>query len=159
MRWRVSEMHFEALSKRLRHLDDTELGSGVSEEEIVNAEKALGISIRGSFRSFLREFGWACPKTIELYGLGKDLPRAYLDLVSTTVSERTEMQPNIPHDLLPLMNDGYGNQYCLDLRHSDGEPEVVFWNHDHGSEQVPEVRAKNYIDWLDEMLDREEGES
>ena len=74
---------------------------------------------------FLGHIDWASIEGLELYGLGEDVP-AYLDLVTVTVSERTEMRPRLPNRLVPLMNDGAGNHYCLEFESREqGECPVV----------------------------------
>src|SRR5687768_6924200 len=98
----------------LKKAKSASFGKGASEQEIDAAEKILGCTIRGDYRQFLSTFGWGGASHFEIYGVGSDVP-PYLDLVRTTRSERTEMTPRLPEYLLPLMNDGGGNHYCLDL--------------------------------------------
>ena len=119
--------------------------------QIVDAERSLGIPIEGAYRSFLMQFGWGGVEHLELYGLGKDAP-AYLELVAMTQSERTEMNPRLRPALLPVMNDGAGNLYCLDTS-VRGEPPVVFWDHTQGTDQVPELEAADFASWLSGELD------
>ncbi len=53
------------------------------------------------------------------------------------------------------MNYGWGNLYCIDTSVGP-EPPVVFWNHEAGDDQVPEVCGEGFCDWLhEEMLDDE----
>jgi hypothetical protein len=135
--------------ERLRHLLesrlDRQLGKGASEPEIIVAEKRLGIGLHGEYRDFLRTFGWGGAADIEIFGLGADVP-PYLDVVRIAESERTEMATNLPVALVPIMNDGGGNLYCIDTR-SD-EPTVVFWDHEAGSLQRPSVASATFSDWL-----------
>lgn len=79
-----------------------------------------------------------------------DVP-PYLDLVAVTESERTQMRPALPSHLIPIMNDGGGNLYCLDASQA-GEPTVVFWAHTLGEEQVPEAVASDFVSWMEEQL-------
>lgn len=129
-----------------------DLGSGVPDEEIARAEQALGVQIRGGYREFLRCFGWAGIGSVELFGLGADVPR-YLELVEHTRSERTECHPRLRRNLVPLLNDGFGNHYCIDTD-SEGEPPVVFWNHEAGEEQTPKFEANDFVSWLNELMGR-----
>jgi hypothetical protein len=76
---------------------------------------------------------------LELFGVGSDVP-TYLDLVRMTESERSVARPHIPPSLIPILNDGFGNHYCLDTESlHDGECPVVFWDHEKGAKQDPEV--------------------
>ena len=142
-----------ALIRRLRSCREAEFGRGATPQEIEQAEEQLGVRLPGSYKAFLRHFGWASLEGLELYGLGEDVP-AYLDLVKVTSSERAQMRPRLPSRLVPLMNDGAGNHYCLDVASSEqGETPVVFWDHNLGESQDPEYVAPNLGAWLSEELD------
>ena len=58
----------------------------------------------------------------------------------------------MPEYLVPVMNDGAGNHYCLDdtSRLDGGECPVVFWDHEHqdGPDQVPEQVSASFDRWL-----------
>ncbi len=141
------------LIRRLRSCREAEFGRGATPQEIEQAEKQLGVELPESYKAFLRHFGWASLEGMELYGLGEDVP-LYLDLVKVTLSERTQMRPRLPSGLVPLMNDGAGNHYCLDAASSEqGQCPVVFWEHNHGESQAPEYVAPSFEAWLPEELD------
>lgn len=142
---------FEELRKRLGSHPKKAFGKGATEEEVVAAERALGLSLGGTYRDFLRQFGWGGVAHLEIYGLGRDVPR-HLDLVRVTQSERTEMRPRLPGHLLPVMNDGGGNLYCIDTK-VEGLP-LVFWDHTLREDQDPEQCATGFAEWLDEQLDQ-----
>ena len=141
-----------ALIRRLRSFRQAEFGRGATLQEIELAEQQLGVEFLRSYKAFLEQFGWASLEGLELYGLGEDVP-VYLDLVKVTLSERTQMWPRLPSRLLPLMNDGAGNHYCLDVESGEqGECPVVFWDHNLGESQDPEYVAPNLEVWLSEEL-------
>jgi cell wall assembly regulator SMI1 len=141
------------LIRRLHSFRQVEFGRGATPQEIVLAEQQLEVEFPRSYMAFLEQFGWASLEGLELYGLGEDVP-AYLDLVKVTVSERTEMRPRLPNHLVPLMNDGAGNHYCLEFESREqGECPVVFWDHNLGESQDPEFVAPNLEAWLSEELD------
>lgn len=137
------------LAKRLLSFDSQELGTGVTSAEIAGAERDLAIRIEGGYRQFLREFGWGGVEHLELFGLGGP---SHLDLVRVTESERSEMEPALPQHLLPVMNDGGGNLFCLDTTVPD-EPPIVFWDHTAGVDQVPDAEAASFQSWLAQLLD------
>jgi SMI1-KNR4 cell-wall len=145
-------MTFDDLARRLVSSSSKVLGRGANEHEILAASVRLGVNLSGGYRRFLQRFGWGGVGALELFGLGSDVP-PYLDLVALTESERTEMYPALPHYLIPLMNDGGGNLYCLDSR-GMGEPPVVFWDHTAGEGQTPASVAPDFISWLAERLER-----
>jgi cell wall assembly regulator SMI1 len=139
--------------QRLRSCRGAEFGRGATPQEIELAEERLGVALPESHKEFLERFGWASLEGMELYGLGKDVP-AYLDLVEVTLSERTEMRPRLPKRLVPLMNDGAGNHYCLDaMFREQGECPVVYWDHNLRESQDPEYVALSLEAWLSEELD------
>ncbi|WP_438033472.1 SMI1/KNR4 family protein [Sorangium sp. So ce204] len=121
------------------------VGCGATDSEIAAAERRLGINLNGEFREFLRVYGWGGILSVELYGLGGDVP-SHLDLVRITESERGEMSPRLPGYLVPIMNDGGGNLYCLDTRVD--EPPVVLWDHEAGEDQEPSVEGSRFVEWL-----------
>lgn len=147
-------MGYEDVSERLRSLPDKEVGQGATDEAIRQAERELGVTFPDGYRAFLRDFGWG-GFGFELFGLGPGVPR-HLDLIHITLSERTEPFIRIPHHLVPIMNDGGGNHYCLDTASMrGGECPVVFWDHELSEDQVPSKDADAFASWLDERIDIE----
>lgn len=138
---------------RIRDFADKDYGCGASDSEIAAAEQSLGVLLPDSYRSYLRLIGWARFSHCELYGLGLDTP-PHLGLVNNTVVERNSMEPALPLTLVPLMNDGAGNHYCLDTSATvAGECPVVFWDHEAGTSQCPELMAQSFPNWLVKLLD------
>ena len=62
------------------------------------------------------------------------------------------MEPRLPNELLPIMNDGGGNLYCIDTRGNLEEPTVVAWYHDLEYEQTPESVAEGFASWVTGLL-------
>jgi cell wall assembly regulator SMI1 len=128
--------------------------SGATDQEIANAERALGVRFPESYKAFLSRFGWAEIYYDTLYGLGPSVPPGY-GLVKNALCERSEAEPLIPQHLVPVMNDGAGNNYCLDTSQlSSGECPVVFWDHEHedGSDQSPEQVSSSFDQWLIDLI-------
>ncbi len=145
-------MSIDRTKRQLYGFADKQLGQGASETMIEDAEQCLGVKFSTSYRCFLSEFGWGRIGHFELFGLGVGIPH-YLDLVEVTQRERTEMEPVMPKHLIPLMNDGAGNHYCLNSRQmTKGECPVVFWDHELGREQRTAVVAISFDAWLFELL-------
>jgi SMI1-KNR4 cell-wall len=123
-------------------------GGGALLPEIESAERALNVRIVGGYRDFLLRFGWIEIGSVVLYGIGKDIP-PYLNLVAVTLSERSEMKPQLALSLLPFFNDGFGNLYCLDTNASPAsENPVVFWDHDLSPNQQPALVSPSFTEWL-----------
>lgn len=151
-------MEYQDLATRLRSIKDAELGSGAAQQDIEAAESELAVRLSGSYRRFLEEFGWGSIGHLEIFGLGEDVP-AFLHMVRIAESERAEMIPHLPRYLVPVLNDGAGNLYCVDTErcHEDECP-VVFWNHEGGIDQEPELVAPSFSIWLAGELDNLDGE-
>lgn len=149
-------MNFNDIAHRIMLFPKKSLGTGVEEHEIEGASRMLKIPIRGSYRQFLQQFGWARIADFSLFGLGDSIPK-HLHLVVITDSERTEMEPSLPQHLLPIMNNGGGDLVCLDTRASSDEPPVVMWWHEDGPNQVPEPVDTNFMSWLSTMLEERGG--
>ncbi len=135
-------------------LPDKECGRGATGTEVAAAEQALGVHLPASYKAFLAKFGWARIHYDPVYGVGSSVPREY-ELVLSTQLERHEAYPLIPLPLIPVMNDGAGNHYCLDTaRLRDGECPVVFWDHEHPdeSDQTPEDVAPSFDRWLINLI-------
>jgi len=145
-------MSIREMYRQIDAFSDKECGGGATDIEISNAETSLGGKFSESYRNFLRRVGWARFSHQELYGLGADTP-AYLDLVRNTLVERKIMEPTLPSQLVPVMNDGAGNHFCLDTSNFiNGECSVVFWDHEQGVDQKPEVVAPSFDNWITSLL-------
>jgi hypothetical protein len=147
-------MDFAIIKHRLDAHPSRDFGKGATDADIRRAEVELGIPLRGSYREFLRSFGWGGVGDIELFGLGVDVPH-HLNLVTIAKSEREEANPPLRSYLIPVANDGGGNLFCLDVSepYRDEFP-VVFWDHEGGSDQVPDLVAGDFSEWLSERLDQ-----
>jgi cell wall assembly regulator SMI1 len=146
-------MSTKATLERIIGFADKDLGQGATDGDIANAESSIGVTFPESYRRFLSEIGWGRFSHQELYGLGSDVP-AHLELVRNTLVERLEMHPALPAHLIPLMNDGAGNHYCLDASATcKGECPVVFWDHEQQDDQIPERVAMSFDTWLTGLLD------
>jgi cell wall assembly regulator SMI1 len=140
----------DELERTLRARDDVLIGTGAAEADIDSAERSLGVRFPDAFREYLRRFGHLELGHFELYGLGSDLPK-YLQLVAMTVTERTESGCPLPHELVPLLNDGAGNLYCVDTRRP-AAGRVVLWDHTLGRDQEPDQQSGSLPDWIGQLL-------
>lgn len=143
--------------EHLRRNGITGRGSGATADEIAAAERRLGTMFPEAYRRFLSHFGYLSVGHIETYGLGVSVP-SHLDLVRNTECERSEFEPHLPVWLIPVMNDGGGNHYCLDTSHViDGDCPVVFWDHEAGIRQSPRTVGDSFCSWLIRYLRDEAG--
>lgn len=136
----------------IRSFPGLESGKGATDDQIDSVAESLRVKLSDSYRRFLSIFGWAKFTHQELYGLGSDVP-PHLDLMKNTLAERTEMRPALPTVLVPVMNDGAGNHYCLDTSMmADGECPIVFWDHEQPAEQVPDRVAPSFDHMIIDLL-------
>jgi hypothetical protein len=148
-------MSISEMFRRIDLLVKKECGSGATDQEIADAEHALEVRFPTSYKAFLSTFGWARIFYDTLYGLGADVPQGYM-LVRNTFCERYEAHPHIPLHLSPIMNDGAGNNYCLDTsKLHGGECPVVFWDHEHeeGPNQSPEQVSPSFDRWMIDLIE------
>jgi hypothetical protein len=138
---------FVSLRPAIQSIGD--IGSGATREEIDRAAGVLGFRFPADFVDFLADIGWVDNRVGCFLGLGADVHSA-LDVVRVCLSERREAFPPPPDRLLPLLNDGSGNYYCLNVPDSAERPsaEVVFWEHEGSADQVPEVISPNFEKWF-----------
>lgn len=140
------------------HSEEAYVGTGAGEPAIEAAENALGVRFPPGYRTFLRKLGvthW--PR--EIYGISETNSR-YSNVVQNTLSERTEVEPELPPHLVALSPDGWGNHYCLDTSNpAGGECPVVFWNHELEADQNPKVVSPGFLDWLRSEIEREEADN
>ena len=143
-------MSISEMIERVEMLAEKETGTGASDQDITDAERKIGVRLPASYKALLKTFGWVRVYYDPIYGVGPSCDRAD-SLVTNVFSERTECEPNIPHHLVPVMNDGAGNHFCLDTSRFRGdECPVVFWDHEHedGPDQIPETVSPSFDHWL-----------
>ncbi len=141
-------MTYEELRERLMSYPNVDPGTGATAEAVDRAQEVLGVSFAESYRRFLMDFGWVEIGPFEVYGLGAGIPE-YLDVVKQTLWERIEARYHLPRHLIPIMNSGGGDQYCLDTSQpEDGESPVVLFDHELGSEQEPSRVGDTFSLWL-----------
>ncbi len=143
-------MTFDELERSLRARNDVVFGTGCDQTLIRDAERALGVTFRPELQDYLVRFGHLELGHFELFGLGGDLPQ-YLSLVTMTQSERLDTGCPIPRNLVPLLNDGGGNLYCISTNEAS-ESGVFFWDHERGPGQEPARCATSLVEWLVELL-------
>ena len=144
-------MTFDELDGTLRARSDAVVGAGVGQAAVSGAERALGVSFPPALREYLLRFGHLELGHFELFGLGHDLPD-YLHIVKMTLSERTDTEYPVRDDLIPLLNDGGGNLYCIATR-EDEAGTIVFWDHAGGNGQEADPHASSFTEWVVELLE------
>ncbi len=125
-----------------------------SENDIVLAEKALGLSFTGTYKEFLKSYGAGSIGAEEIYGISSlnFENSAVPNGIWYTLSERKEC--DLPLNLLIIYDTGSDELFCLDYSklNAQGEPAVVsFFPGFDLNIQKYEIIAKDFGDFL---LDR-----
>lgn len=126
-----------------------------SDQEILNAEGALGTSLPESYKLFLSQAG-KCPLIFgEVFWVGSE-GETYRNIVKVRQKEMSE--GCLQEFLIPFYADGYGNYVCFDIREiKKREYSVVFWDHEEQLAKPSdnlEMVASNFAAWfLEEVED------
>jgi hypothetical protein len=140
----------EELETEVRVTAGFDCGFGVTDREISSAEDQIGGGFPDGYRDFLRRFGWLCFGHYEIFGLGADTP-AHLEIISMTWDERRN--GGLSSSLIPVLNDGGGNLYCVISDAVDnGSERVVFWDHVLGRDQLGQTIASSFDAWLEGLV-------
>jgi hypothetical protein len=141
----------EELVKVVNARGDATFGTGASAAMIKEAEERLGVTFPAVVTDYLQRFGWLAVGSEEFYGLGTDVP-SHLSLVENAAWEREQSGCPVPHNLVPIYNDGFGNLACVDV--GDPRGRVAFWDHDGGEDQQPDEVAVSLDVWLADQIAR-----
>lgn len=145
-------MDVDQVVLRILHKKQATVGAGAAGPQVDLAEKQLGVKFPSELRRYLERFGWLIVGPYEVYGVGSDvLP--HMDIVAVTVEEREEVEPSLPRHLVPLMNDGSGSFYCVDVEKSSIDvAQVVYFDHALGKDQDPIITYPSIARWLEDAF-------
>jgi cell wall assembly regulator SMI1 len=130
----------------LQLLDQNKIdhGAGASSREIDDAEAALSVRFPAELREYLTRVGWIA-HGMGYYGLGADVPdKKRFGLVENTRWEREEAGPPMQRHLVPILNNGGGDHWCVDTRSGN----VVEWLHEFDEDQMPEFAHASLAEWM-----------
>jgi cell wall assembly regulator SMI1 len=127
---------------------------GAQESAIESFEKYTSLRLPEDFRQFLMRCNGFSIMSDVLYGIHPE--NEAIDLLSNYFWERNESGNPIYRFLVPIMPDGQGNNYCLDLsRGGHSQATVVFWQHDYDYEfhsEIPDIVAHDFLSFLRDTL-------
>src|SRR5687767_11806574 len=91
-------------------------GEGTTDGQIQLAESELGVTLPASYKSFLSCLGWIESPYISVFGLGSDVD-SRSDLIGMTKAwwYEVDIETRLPQNFVPVVDDGSGNLYCLDV--------------------------------------------
>ncbi len=136
--------------RRIRGIDEEgpgpDDGSRVSEEQVADAERALGVALPPSYRRLVTT-SEPYDGVYGVYWVNESHPFG-ADIVSTYRSSNSPLPPF----LIAVVGDDSGNEYCFDTRHPDGRgeyPIVCFEHEQHDGESTDfETVAKDLGEFL-----------
>jgi hypothetical protein len=121
-----------------------EFAGGASEAAIARAEAEIGPFPAG-YRNFLARYGAARLGDCEVFGIGDGSSR-WSDVVEETRREREEVFKELPANLIAVLGDGFGNNYCVESPADAPNEAVYVWWHDDKSDA--ELVAETFEAWL-----------
>lgn len=126
-----------------------------SDELITSAQERLGITFTGLYLDFLKSFGAGNFGSQEIYGIiGDDFENSSVpDAIWFTLTERNEI--NLPENLLVIYDTGMGQLLCLDFNQPIEPTVVQFVPGVDLDKQTYEVVAKDFGDFLLELVNQE----
>jgi hypothetical protein len=118
---------------------------------VAAAQDALACRFPDSYVWFQLEFG-SSDGPVEIYSVRPPEPPS-INIVGVNVAERRDARPALPAHLVAFTDDGGGDFCCFDTSAMrDGECPVVWWYHDAGDDQEPELAGATFLDWLESEL-------
>jgi hypothetical protein len=132
----------------------------VADEELNAIETALGVALPGDYREFFQKYGaWAFGALVQFQPIEGEigpLSGFYGSKIAGTNSlmRNVEMyQGRMPETIIPIADDGGGNQICLGVKGKE-RGKVYYWDHhnewdeedyleEHGKPMPPEVKFQN----------------
>ncbi|MDO4432866.1 MAG: SMI1/KNR4 family protein [Aerococcaceae bacterium] len=147
---------YSKLKQRIReNLDTFDVDNGCSLENLLLAEKELGLTFPEDYRQFLLDFANLAAGPHEIYGIiennfyGKGIPNG----IWLTLSERKEF--NLPSYLIVVSDGGLGDYFCLNYKklNAKGVPMVTSYYPGYDeSVQTHEVIAESFEDFLEQIV-------
>ena len=113
-------------------------GQPVSEKEINNAEKKLGIKFDKDYISFLRNYGGSVIKATEIYGFRNSELLDDTDIIEITTEYREENSEN--NDWLVIGSDYAGNPVAININGN-----IITYDHDSDEEILLADTFEDYI--------------
>jgi len=156
-------MDTDIIIKELQKYSETvcTLYPGINDDEIKGLEQKIRYELPKEFKNFISNINGFKLLSDILYGIHEN--NKSIDLFSNYIWEREYSNNQIWSYLLPIVPDGRGNHYCLDLKTIDSKKlkcNVVFWQHDYEYtlEDLPDIESSSFNEFIWEMLN-EIGES
>jgi hypothetical protein len=121
-------------------------------DEVTAAQDALGCRFPDSYVWFQLEFGNARNGPLEVYTV-RPAEEYVVNIVDVNLEERRDGRPALPPHLIAFSDNGGGDLYCFETSAlENGECPVVWWDHEQGDDQTPEVAGPTFLDWVEAEL-------
>jgi hypothetical protein len=134
----------EQIKVFLRSQPDLRHGVGAEQQEILELERTWKHRLPSDYSAFLQLFGWATYGSVEIPGLGRDVPAPHLDVYELAV--RAWAPPlQMSRDFLPVFESGGDWLYCLHT--SASGQELVSWSLENDQQRLEETYP-SWSDWF-----------
>jgi hypothetical protein len=141
---------FNRLVTALRAAPDVEHGAGASEQDLAELRQ-LFTPLPPDFDAYLRRYGWIRIGSVELFGLGEDVP-SYLDIIERCLAMRAgQLGWELPPEFLCFGESGAEWIYCLWAAPA-GATRVVMLDLDEATGQVQVIESE-FATWSEFVLD------
>jgi hypothetical protein len=132
--------------------DLTEWYPPAKRKDIEELEQSLDVKLPDDYKEFLMETNGFQMMGQDIFGI----KNRQFDLYEAYRIEHNEVYVKMPHHLIPICPDGYGNHYCFD---NSNDNVVVFWEFDLAAyyqdrQEVyePEVVYPDFKSMVQELL-------
>ncbi len=136
------------IENALQGVDGIAAGDSHEDAEIMEAEKALDVTLPDSFKAYLKKWGKLALGPIEYYGLTKNpnfTSAGVPNFVWFTLKKRDQV--NLPKNLIVFQNANDEAYYCIDTSSLiDGECKVAIWN--NLERQTDQILDIGFFDFL-----------
>lgn len=131
---------------------DADFEGAVSEEEVQEAEKELGIRIPEQYRKFLLNYGCGDIEGIQIYGLGVE-PDGAPSLL-WLIDDLKKNFP-LPETILPFSESGDGSYAAVVVEDFDEfeTGNVIYWDPIHLGPDTFEVAAESFAEYILDLME------
>jgi cell wall assembly regulator SMI1 len=136
-------------------------GSGppVSEEHVVEVEKALGVRFPDDYRRLIPQCHGASPTPVDYIESRGTGPHQMLSfdpadeyyIVDTVAGLAIDNQ--LPDKVIPFAEDAGGDMMCFDFREDPANPKVIYWAHDSGEPDPFYFLASSFTEFIEMLVE------
>jgi len=130
------------------------IAGGKSEEEILSAEKILGISFSKQCKDFYLTYGYLSFYGNEIFGFDLDDDSGILEGNSVAYALNDRREFNLPKEWIPIYNFEDGNMAYLDysVLNEENEPRVIMALYNGKEYEIMQILAEDFGDFVLQLV-------